>query len=454
MIGSIAAECIAALEPEARHALAALALFPPSPNTFSEMAAVAVSDAPIDTLSTFVLRGLLERTETSQYVLHPLIAGIARNSATQDEGARQKFAAYFAQYADTHRDEPRALAAETHNIMAAFGYGSPQERTVIALALSRFLEFRGDYVTWQRLLTEAAPPDQATSTTLELERARVSEKLGNNAEAAQHAVRGLGSAEVSSTEAAKLLGILGHVEMNMGKLHDSHRHLTRAVELSETIGDPAPLSQALRSLGVVATRLAQYNEAQRSLDRALALACEANDIAGKATLWTDIGILRLHQGDLPGAITAARTALDAADVIGFSEKKVAALEALGGMLIRCQEYGEAEKLLTAALRIAREIDHRWYIAVVLNQRGNLRLARNDLDQALQDFDEAFAASPQEANDIRGLALFGAAKVYAARGDYDRATSRASQARIIFERMGHHAAGEVNEWLLSNGRAAA
>jgi tetratricopeptide (TPR) repeat protein len=449
-IGRIASERVGALPADSQAAFAALRLFPRLPNTFSESAALAVAACDIAILRTLARGGLLEDTKTSRYAMHPAIA--TASGEASDPAARGRFATYFANYAHTHANEPRALEIEQENLLVAFDFGGPEQRSEIALGMSRFLELRGEYSTWHRLVTVAVPAHGTVSVALQLQRARASEKLGNNRAAEEHAAKGLEIAGAESPFAPELLAILGHAEMNRGLLSQAHRHLTDAVSLSDTVPGSPAMGEALRSLGVVATRLSLYEEAGAALSRALELASERADVAAEATVWTDLAVLCAHQRRADEAEAAARRSLAAARQIGYSEKEAAALEALGGILLDRGAFSESDDVLQQALRIAQRIGHRWYVATVLNQLGNLYLRLEHNDGALACFREAIEQSPAETPDVRAYSQFGMARALFSKADYPQSSRQAHDALAIFEQMTHHAAADVRDWLADHHRS--
>jgi transcriptional regulator with XRE-family HTH domain len=72
--------CDQQLSPEAHAALCALAIFPPKPQSFSEEAALAMSQQPREILDTLWTTGLLENWGPSRYSLHQTIADYARTT--------------------------------------------------------------------------------------------------------------------------------------------------------------------------------------------------------------------------------------------------------------------------------------------------------------------------------------------------------------------------------------
>lgn len=70
--------CDQQLSPQAQAALRTLAIFPPKPQSFSEEAALAISQQPRETLDELCVTGLLEYWGSGRYSLHQTIADYAR----------------------------------------------------------------------------------------------------------------------------------------------------------------------------------------------------------------------------------------------------------------------------------------------------------------------------------------------------------------------------------------
>jgi len=107
-----------ALSEQAHAALTALALFPAKPNSFSEEAALEVSQAPVEILDELWDAGLLESNEPGRYSLHATIADYARNL---DEAplARMRLANYMLDYIREHQQDTESLKLEIANLLAA-----------------------------------------------------------------------------------------------------------------------------------------------------------------------------------------------------------------------------------------------------------------------------------------------------------------------------------------------
>ncbi|HEY0760615.1 MAG TPA: tetratricopeptide repeat protein [Acidisarcina sp.] len=436
--------CANALDEDARQTFAAVSLFPPSPNTFSESAALTIAKCDVKTLKQLVDSGILTDAPDCRYAVHRLVAEAGQSLA--DSVVKERFADYFARYAQAHADGTHAIGSEAANILASFEYANHGQQAAIAAGMSPLLELRGDYRVWTALLERATAEGEPTAD-LQLELARCAEKMGMNSQAEKHAQHGLKLADKTDLEVeTELLAILGHIEMNMGKNNEAREHLTRAVTMSEQIGSNRILSRALRSLGVVTTRLADYDAAERHLRRALQIADQARDKAALATLWNDIGEVLSKSGLLEAALEALRSALDAARQIGYSEVEAAALEGCASVRIQEGNYDAAISSLNDAVAIARRIGHRWYLALILNDFGDVSAAQGQTLKALDYYSEAIEVGPPDTPDVRAYALFGKARVYSAQNRREESHTSARQALAVFESMPHQAASEVREWM--------
>ena len=132
--------------------LAALALFPAKPNSFSEAAALAVSGGSVERLDALWDSGLLESSGPGRYTLHPTIVDYAREMGT-DQAAWQRLSGWTADLVQKHRYDYVTLEQERATIEAylegsqANDYGKSErdQRAVvqIILGLIDFQRMRG-----------------------------------------------------------------------------------------------------------------------------------------------------------------------------------------------------------------------------------------------------------------------------------------------------------------------
>ncbi len=136
------------LEPAAQHVLALLSAFPAKPHSFSEEAALAVSDAPVELLNALIDAGLLESAGPGRYTLHQTIADYA-SSRLRDSAACERMVEYFIKYVEIHEKNFDALEREASNVLAALQVAFERGMRMLlirgVIPFSAFLEARGLY---------------------------------------------------------------------------------------------------------------------------------------------------------------------------------------------------------------------------------------------------------------------------------------------------------------------
>ncbi len=132
----------------AREVLRALAVFPPKPNSFSEEAALAVAQSPVEILDQLSDAGLLESSGAGRYTLHQTIADYASAHLTETL-ASERLVAYVVAYLEKHAADYEALEAESRNILAGLKYAFEAGQHIRfvqgAMTFAPFLLARGLY---------------------------------------------------------------------------------------------------------------------------------------------------------------------------------------------------------------------------------------------------------------------------------------------------------------------
>lgn len=116
------------LEKPAQEMLHALAVFPTKPNTFSEEAAVAVSQQPVEMLDQLCDAGLVESPSIGRYSLHQTIADYAWMQQKEPEEVSARFVHAFVDFLET-RDQRASLDQDLSNVLQALEVASSREYT-------------------------------------------------------------------------------------------------------------------------------------------------------------------------------------------------------------------------------------------------------------------------------------------------------------------------------------
>ena len=88
----------------------------------------------------------------------------------------------------------------------------------------------------------------------------------------------------------------------------------------------------------------------------------------------------------------------------------------------------------------------WRLSAVLNERGDLYLKQRRLEEAYAAFSESLAISTEGSQEEVASALYGLARVAAAKGDLVEARRLGWKCLDILEPMGNRLKDTVREWL--------
>lgn len=130
------------LEANAQHAFYSLAVLPAKPDSFSEEAAVAVTDAPAELLDRLIDTGLIEGCGPGRYALHQIIADYAR-SKLENVAAQKRLITfvqdYIQHYAANHEKIEQELPTILAGLETAYICKRKDELVHMVCALSPFL---------------------------------------------------------------------------------------------------------------------------------------------------------------------------------------------------------------------------------------------------------------------------------------------------------------------------
>jgi tetratricopeptide (TPR) repeat protein/transcriptional regulator with XRE-family HTH domain len=489
------------LEEQEQLALRALSVFPPKPANFSEEAAIAVSNVPVETLDVLSDAGLLESSGPGRYTLHQTIADYARIHLL-DSSVYTRLADYYAEFVTQHARDLDVLDHEVNNIFAAleaaYTRGHYASYITCVNAFFHFLFTRGIYVEETMRHIEQAitiarqlRDDSALANAL-VHQGKTAYKLGKYALAEQSLLEGRDVAArlENITLLCDALITLGNVARWYISSDQAESYLQEALELARQVGDPDLTSNALSYLGSVMSDKGYYAEAEAYTLEALELARSVKNSDRTAHILTNLCAIALLRGDFEQGDFYGRQALELARQIGYydlvsvvltnlgsaalddakdyvkaeayfiealdlarrtNDSKVtsANLASLGDLAKRQGKLDKAAAYLQEALEIARPVGDIWLLSTVLNECGELYLIQGRLEEAFAVFNEAVANSAKGNREPAAAALYGLARVASARGNIDEARQKGQESLTIYESMGGHRLTEtVKTWLNS------
>jgi len=488
------------LEEQEQLALRALSVFPPKPANFSEEAAVAVSDVPVETLDLLSDAGLLESSGPGRYTLHQTIADYARIHLL-DSSVYTRMADYYADFVTRHARELDLLDQEMNNIFAAleaaYSHNHYASYVTCVNAFFHFLFTRGIYVEEtmrhieQAITVARELHDEAALAHALVHLGKTAYKLGKYALAEQSLLEGREKAEQLGDMAlhCDALTTLGNVARWYISSDQAEIYLQQALQLARQVGDPELTSNALSYLGSVMSDKGRYTEAEAHTLEALELVNQAKNRDRTAHILTNLCSIALLRSDFEQGEAYGRQALELARQIGaydlisvlltnlgsaalddakdyvkaeayFNEaldlarrtndsKVISAnLASLGDLKKRQGKLDEAASYLQEALEIARRVGDTWLLSAVLNECGELYLQQDRLEEAHASFHEAATSSAKGNLLPVASALYGQARVAGARRNLDEARRKGQESLTMYESMDHPMTETVKTWLNS------
>jgi CHAT domain-containing protein len=179
----------------------------------------------------------------------------------------------------------------------------------------------------------------------------------------------------------------------------------------------------------------KYADSLAAAQQAVQLGETADDRPGEAAAWKVLGYANAYLGNLNAAIDAYAHAATIYSSTGdrlnseiLEENMARAHRAMG-------ENGKAIEELTAALAEARAIQDAHGIPASLEELGNLRLARGELQPALDAYRDALDALAKWPDDtIHAHALNGIGHVETLLGEFDEATNDFAESVALWRKL--------------------
>lgn len=427
-----------ALDETLQTALQALSVFPPKPNTFSEAAALHVSQITLEQMDQLVDSGLIESRPPNRFSLHQTIAEYAR--LKPGEGTvQERFVGFYVQYLEEHKGDFAVLDLEMGNISTALSvadrHGMYAELIRGANSLFPFMEAKGLFDVAEEHLRSAESvaremkEEEGLLATL-IHLGSIAHRRGDYGTAEENyqealelgckmdpekglgeIYKGLGIVAFSSgryeeaegwfrsglgltTKArdthleSALLTNLGVLLFNLGKHAQAEKHFRSALRSARALQDRETISRLLLNLGVIVARRWQYQDAERFFQESLELARGAGRRDTMSFLLTNLGTLANDQGHLELAERYFQEGLSLAEETNDRARASHLLANLGALAGVGGDHPGALAYLDRGLKIAREIGHRENVSLLLTNLGVLSKDQGDFKEAAAFFEEA------------------------------------------------------------------
>jgi tetratricopeptide (TPR) repeat protein len=438
------------LSPQAHAALCSLSVFPPKPNSFSEEAALAITQEPVEILDALWDAGLLESSGPSRYTLHRTIADYAQTQA-QDLTAQQRLVNYMLPYIQTHQQDYEALELEASNILAALDaavlLGMLHELIEGVITLVPFMRVRGRYAQAEHYLHQSlqavdAIKDEMKQMTVLRHLANFAELQGDHPQAERYSQQGLVLArKLGQIDAVSdLLTTLGRAAFHRGDHAGDHAEAQACYEegllLAREFGTSERICTLLSYLGEVALLQNNLTQAEILCQEGLALARQSGHKELMSLLLKTLGAVAGRQNNYAQAELYWQEGLELARQLGHREHQSRLLSNLGVMIAHwLGNYQQAEAYAQEALTLARQIGHRVQICRLLANLGGFAVGRGDFTQAERYLQEGIELARQFGHVDLPVMLMNLGKAIQQRGDYDQANACFEESFELARRQG-------------------
>lgn len=366
----------------------ALALFPAKPNTFSEAAALHVTDQPKAVLEELIARRLVDTVRPGRYSLHQSLWDFASEFKC-DEATEIRFVAFFLDMLERRKNTTENVASDALNVQKALQLCRSSDHASFergVLQYTPYLMQSGAYTAALDYLRDAEGTAKARKALgdhhgmLLAELGAVLFRVGVYDEAELR----LRSAVELATTPMTISGVfeyLGSLAEKRGEYEHAEEFFKNGIQVAEKQQDSAKLSSLLTQAGFLSISRGHYQDAESRLSKAYEHAQAANRpdlVSGALNNW---GWAKIKQGELLQADGLLKRGLEIAQGINFQERISALLINLGVSAEKQGNYGNAEEHYREALNIAEKLGSPEKLSAVLTNLGLLAEYRGTFAQA-------------------------------------------------------------------------
>lgn len=395
---------------------------------FDRAAAEQVVGASLLNLSTLVDHSFLHRTPSGRYAVHELLRQYAEHELQADtqenEETRNRHCVYYADFLhqrETHlkgvgqREALESIGVEIENVRAggqrAIAAGKAEAIVKSRESLFIFYRLRSHFqegaAAFAQMARALAGVEPGVLLGDILARQGVfAELLGRFNEARELLHKSLNLLRSSPPDTRRELAFalrqLGTIAYRQAEYAEARQLFRESLALYQAVDDQDGIAQALSSLGLLAIDLGEYAEAKQALQESLALYRLGGDRFETARLLNSLGILTAQSEGYTEAKQFFHESIALRREIDDKYGVASALSNLGILAEIQGEFAEAKQLASDSLAIRREVGDRFTIAICLNNLSSIARRMGEHEEAKQLAQEGLAIR-REIGDRRGIA---------------------------------------------------
>jgi tetratricopeptide (TPR) repeat protein/transcriptional regulator with XRE-family HTH domain len=433
------------LDAEVFRAFCALSVLPAKPASFSEEAALAVTQCSLETLDILWDSGLLESSGPARYMLHQTVREYGQQQQ-QEETLQRRFVAYMVSYLHTHQREYAALEQELACIQEALEMASTFQMDQELLAGLRegmaFFQARGlyrmaEHYLWHAWEVVSNQGDAKEQAIVSQNLASTLCKLGNYARAKELAEQGLALTRSLDEKQlrSRLLQTLGDIADNEGDRARAEGCYQEGLHLARQAQDTFLVCSLSANCGKMAWYRGQTTQALNYLEKAMQLARQHQYMEELGFTLCCIGGLWSDYGNYAMAEQYLQEGLQIAHQFGQRENLCYAYNNLGCSAFSRGEFARANAYCQQGQELARLIQHRALLSILLETHGECFLAQHEYSQARQILQEAVAIARQIKHaEFLSLALCYLGKAIGYMETYDHAIGYFQESIMLAQQL--------------------
>lgn len=313
------------LSKQAHNMLCALAVFPSKPNSFSEEAALEISQEPVEMLDELWDVGLLEASGPGRYMLHQTIVDYAGDLG-KDPQAGQRLIQYTIYYLRFHEQDYKSIELEVNNLLAgldmAIKLEMPRELFVAITCFAAYMRARGHYALADHYLQIAF----------------------------KNAIQ-----QQNAQERIILLQLLADFAVMREAYEQAESYIQQGLELAREHEQKESISAFLTTRGNVLLHDGDIVQAGASFEEGLQVAQQIDAKKQICTLLCNLGRIACSQANYEQAERVLQEGIELARQEGYRELMIPLLNALGKAMGGLGNYSKAEQYTLESLLLAREL---------------------------------------------------------------------------------------------------
>lgn len=229
---------------------------------------------------------------------------------------------------------------------------------------------------------------------------------------------------------------IGKIQQIIGQWQESERSFNKAFKLANKAADKILSGRVLNNIGRVMTLKGEYAEAMHKLQVAAGLFETARDQIGIAKVYGNIGDLHFRQGNYEEAKAYFEQSININHQLDSTSGMAPIVSNLGLTHMNRGNYDDGINVQLKQLEIARKKGDKPGMAVLYTNTGIVFLEKGDYNAALDTFEMGLALSEELGNKLlTSIAIGCIGSVYQGKGDYEKAMNLFHKDLQLCEEMG-------------------